>query len=217
MPVFDLDENEIYLPDPTLAEEDGLLAVGGDLSLERLILAYSNGIFPWYNKDDPILWWCPKERYIIRPSQIHISHSMKKFMRKHNVEIRINRDFADTMHRCRMKREHNEGTWITDDMEKAYYRLYENYFALSVESYIDGELAGGLYGVCLGRCFFGESMFSEMENGSKAALILFAAFLEENDFLMIDCQFHTDHLESMGGEAISWEEYSRLLDEGLNL
>lgn len=217
MPIFKLDENEIYFPDPTLAEADGLLAVGGDLSLERLILAYSNGIFPWFNKDDPILWWCPKERYIIRPSQIHISHSMKKFMRKHNLQMRINRDFADTMHRCRMKREHNEGTWITDDMEKAYFRLYENNFALSVEAYFDGELAGGLYGVCLGRCFFGESMFSELENGSKAALILFAEFLEKNGFLMIDCQFHTDHLESMGGEAISWEEYSRLLDEGLNI
>ncbi len=215
MPVFGLEENEIYFPDPVLAEEDGLLAVGGDLSTERLLLAYSNGIFPWYNPDDPIMWWCPKERYIIRPSGIHISHSMKKFMRKHDVRIVLDRDFADTMHRCRLKREFKEGTWISDDMEEAYGRLHREGYAVSVESYIDGQLAGGLYGVCLGRCFFGESMFSEMENGSKAALILLAQLLEQNDFLMIDCQFHTDHLETMGGERITWDEYCQLLDEGL--
>ncbi|MGN0597902.1 MAG: leucyl/phenylalanyl-tRNA--protein transferase [Ruminiclostridium sp.] len=215
MPVFALNEDEIWFPDPTLAEEDGLLAVGGDLSVERLVLAYCNGIFPWYNEGDPIMWWCPKERFIIRPSHIHVSHSMKKFFRKHKVEIRINRDFADTMHRCRAKRE-EEGTWITDQMEKAYFALHQSHFAVSVEAFIDGRLGGGLYGVCLGKCFFGESMFSDMENGSKAALILFAKLLEEKGFLMIDCQFHTDHLESMGGEAISWEEYRKLLDKGLH-
>lgn len=213
MPVFALDENEIYFPDPTLAEEDGLLAVGGDLSVERLVLAYCNGIFPWYNEGDPIMWWCPRERFIIRPSHIHISHSMEKFFRKHKAEIRLNRDFADTMHRCRAKRE-KDGTWITDQMEKAYFALHQNHFAVSVEAFIDGKLGGGLYGVCIGKCFFGESMFSDMENGSKAALILFARLLEEKGFLMIDCQFHTDHLESMGGETISWEEYRKLLDKG---
>lgn len=217
MAVYALDEDEIYFPDPSLAEDDGLLAVGGDLSIQRLLLAYTNGIFPWYNKEDPIMWWCPKERFIIRPANIHVSHSMKKFMKKHEISIKINRDFADTMHRCRLKREFAEGTWITDDMEEAYYRLYENKLALSVESYIDGKLAGGLYGVCLGRCFFGESMFSDMENGSKIALILLARFLEDNDFVMIDCQLHTDHLESMGGERISYEEYKDLIDEGINL
>lgn len=214
MAVYALEEDNIYFPDPTLAEDDGLLAVGGDLSLERLLLAYTNGIFPWYNKENPIMWWCPKERFIIRPSKIHISHSMKKFMKKHDVRIMVNRDFADTMHRCRMKREFQEGTWITDEMEEAYIRLFENDYALSVESYFDGTLAGGLYGVCLGRCFFGESMFSDMENGSKIALILLAQLLEDNDFVMIDCQFHTDHLESMGGERIGWDEYRALLDEG---
>ncbi|MDO5155941.1 MAG: leucyl/phenylalanyl-tRNA--protein transferase [Eubacteriales bacterium] len=215
MAVYALEENDIYFPNPTLAEDDGLLAVGGDLSLERLVLAYTNGIFPWYNKENPIMWWCPKERFIIRPAKIHISHSMKKFMKKHDVRIMVNRDFADTMHRCRMKREFQEGTWITDEMEEAYFRLFENDYALSVESYIDGTLAGGLYGVCLGRCFFGESMFSDMENGSKVALILLAQLLEDNDFVMIDCQFHTDHLESMGGERIGWDEYRALLDEGI--
>lgn len=215
MAIFRLTE-EIAFPDPTLADFDGLLAIGGDLSVERLILAYSNGIFPWYNRDDPIMWWCPKERYIIRPSGIHISHSMRKFMKKHDTGIILNRDFADTMHRCRMKREYNEGgTWISDEMEAAYLNLHKEGCAVSVEAYIDDELAGGLYGVCLGRCFFGESMFSDMENGSKLALIHLSALLEEKDFVMIDCQFHTDHLESMGGEAISWDEYRRLLDEGL--
>lgn len=215
MPIFRLDEKEIYFPDPTLAEEDGLLAVGGDLSLNRLLLAYSNGIFPWYNEDDPILWWCPKERFIIKPSEIHVSKSMKKFFRKHQTEAVLNRDFQDTMHRCRMKREFNEGTWINNDMEAAYFRLHQEGFALSVEAMVDGQLAGGLYGVCIGRCFFGESMFSDQENGSKIALILLAQLLEDNDFLMIDCQFHTPHLESMGGKSVSWEEYFQLLEAGL--
>lgn len=215
MPVFSLEEDKIYFPDPVLADDDGLLAIGGDLSVERLLLAYSNGIFPWYNKDDPLMWWCPKRRFIIRPSKIHISRSMRKYMKKHDVSIVLNRDFADTMHRCRTMREFREGTWITDEMEEAYCRLHDGGYAVSVEAYSDGMLAGGLYGVCLGRCFFGESMFSETENGSKTALILLAQLLEENDFLMIDCQFHTDHLESMGGEYIEWDEYRRLLDEGI--
>lgn len=215
MPVFQLDEKEISFPLPTLAEDDGLLAIGGDLSLERLVLAYSNGIFPWYNEGQPIMWWCPKERFIIRPGQVHISHSMRKYMKKHVVDFKLDRDFADTMHRCRIKREFKEGTWITDAMEKAYFGLFEKGLASCFEAYVDGELAGGLYGVRLGKCFFGESMYSEMENGSKLALILFSMLLEDNGFLMIDCQFHTDHLESMGGERITWEEYRKILDEGL--
>lgn len=215
MSVFRLDDNDIYFPDPRLADEDGLLAFGGDLSVDRLLLAYSNGIFPWYNEGEPLMWWSPHERYIIRPKNIHISHSIKKFMKHHKVSVRFNRDFSDTMHRCRTKREFAEGTWITDDMEKAYHRLHELDYAVSVEAYIDDELAGGLYGVCLGRCFFGESMFTDIENGSKIALILLAMYLEENDFVMIDCQFHTDHLESMGGETVSFEEYTALLEEGI--
>lgn len=161
------------------------------------------------------MWWCPKERYIIRPDRIHISHSIRKFMKHHNIEIKLDRDFADTMHRCRTKRENAEGTWITDDMEKAYGILNQNDYAFSLEAYIDGERAGGLYGVCLGRCFFGESMFTDVENGSKIALIYLAKFLEEQSFVFIDCQFHTDHLESMGGEYISYDEYMKLVEEGL--
>ena len=121
------------------------------------------------------------------------------------------------MHRCREKREFAEGTWITDDMENAYCQLFERGLALSAEAYFDGKLAGGLYGVCLGKCFFGESMYSEMENGSKAALISLAQLLEENEFLMIDCQLHTDHLESMGGVKISYDEYMKLLEKGLKV
>ena len=215
MPVFALDDKEISFPLPELAEDDGLLAVGGDLCIDRLILAYSNGIFPWYNEGQPIMWWCPKERYIIRPSNIHISHSTKKFMKKHEIKVQVNRDFSDTMHRCRTKREFKEGTWITTDMEKAYASLAAHNLAMSVDAFIDGQLAGGLYGVSLGRCFFGESMFSDMENGSKLALIGLAQMLQENGYLMIDCQFHTDHLESMGGESISYVEYKEILEKGI--
>lgn len=214
MPVFQLSKEEIAFPNPTLARDDGLLAVGGDLSVERLLLAYTHGIFPWYNPGEEILWWCPKERFVIFPKEIHISHSMRKYMKKHELKVVMNRDFADTMHRCRIKREFEEGTWISDEMEEAYHRLHQKGFAVSVEVFEDGVLAGGFYGVSIGKCFFGESMFSEKENGSKTALIAFAQLLEQNGFLFIDCQFHTEHLASMGGRYISWEEYDHMLEEG---
>lgn len=214
MPVYRLDEKEISFPNPILARPDGLLAMGGDLSVERLLLAYTHGIFPWYSPGEDILWWCPKERFVIFPKEIHISRSMKKHMKKHELQILLNRDFADTMHRCRVKREFEEGTWISDEMEEAYRRLHEAGYAISVEVTEDGELAGGFYGVIIGSCFFGESMFSEKKNGSKTALIAFAGILEQKGFLFIDCQFHTEHLESMGGRYISWEEYDRMLQEG---
>lgn len=215
MPVFRVHEKESSFPNPILARDDGLLAVGGDLSVERLLLAYSHGIFPWYNPGEEILWWCPKKRFVIFPSEIHISHSMKKYIKKHAFRIAWNRNFADTMHRCRLKREFNEGTWISDEMEEAYYHLHKQGYAVSVEIFEDEELAGGFYGVCIGKCFFGESMFSEKQNGSKTALIAFAQLLERQNFLFIDCQFHTEHLESMGGRYISWEEYEELLQKGL--
>ena len=214
MPVYRLNEKEIYFPSPAYARPDGLLAVGGDLCMERLLLAYTHGIFPWYNPGEEILWWCPRERFVIFPKEVHVSRSMKKYMKKHELKVMLNRDFADTMHRCRVKREFEEGTWISDEMEDAYLALHRKGFAASVESYEDGELAGGLYGVCIGACFFGESMFSERENGSKTALIAFARFLVQNRFLFIDCQFHTEHLESMDGRYISFEEYDRMLAEG---
>jgi len=214
LPVYRLNEKEIYFPSPAYARPDGLLAVGGDLCMERLLLAYTHGIFPWYNPGEEILWWCPRERFVIFPKEVHVSRSMKKYMKKHELKVMLNRDFADTVHRCRVKREFEEGTWISDEMEEAYFRLHQAGYAVSVEVLEDGVLAGGLYGVSIGRCFFGESMFSERENGSKTALIAFARFLVQNRFLFIDCQFHTEHLESMGGRYISFEEYDRMLAEG---
>ena len=211
MPVFRLDDSVNSFPHPKYAEDDGFLAIGGDLSVPRLLLAYSNGIFPWYDEGQEILWWCPHTRFIIRPGEIHISHSMRKFMKKHTIECAVNRNFADTMHRCRTKREFTVGTWIHDDMETAYKRLYDAGYAMAFEAYIDGELAGGLYGVVIGKCFFGESMYSDLENGSKLALIGLARMLEARGFVMIDCQFHTDHLESMGGVSIEYDEYQKLL------
>lgn len=215
MPVFKLIEDDISFPNPVLAEEDGFLAVGGDLSLERLLLAYSNGIFPWYNPGEIIQWWCPKNRFIIYPEKINISRSMKKIIKKGGFKVYFNRDFKAVMSACRQMRE-KSGTWIGDDMEIAYGRLFDNGFGFSCEVYnLADELVGGLYGVSIGKCFFGESMFSKIENGSKIALICFAKKLEEIGAVFIDCQFHTDHLESMGGEYISWEKYCELLKLGI--
>ena len=214
MGVYLLKKDEISFPNPKLAEDDGLLAVGGDLSVERLLLAYAHGIFPWYNPDEDILWWCPKERFVIFPNEIHVSKSMKKYFRKHLVSLAINRDFRDTMRRCRAKREDKEGTWISDEIEEAYQALFDRGFALSIEAFEDGELAGGFYGVAIGRCFFGESMFSEKANGSKTALIAFCEYIKNRGILFIDCQFRTDHLATMGGRYISWEEYDDMLEKG---
>lgn len=216
MPVFRLEEDDISFPDPQYANEEGLLAVGGDLSLERLLLAYSYGIFPWYEPSGPILWWCPRRRFVIFPGQVHVSKSMKKFMRKHEFEMVINRDFLDTMKHCRAKREFTEeGTWISDEIEEAYVALHEYGCACSVEVFQDGELAGGFYGVHIGKSFIGESMFSEKENGSKVALILFSEYLLKLGFTMIDCQLHTEHLERMGGRYISYDDYMKLIKKGL--
>ena len=211
--VFQLDEG-LWFPNPSCAEPNGLLAVGGDLRVERLLLAYSHGIFPWYENKEPILWWCPRERFVIDPDAIHVSRSMEKFMRRHEVKVAMNRDFADTIHRCRLKREDREGTWITDEMEAAYLQLHESGYAASVEAYVDGTLAGGLYGVQLCHCFFGESMFSDLPNGSKLALIALARYLASCDYQMIDCQFHTPHLESMGGVYISYDAFMERIEKG---
>lgn len=214
MGVYLLNKEIISFPNPMLAEEDGLLAIGGDLSVERLLLAYTHGIFPWYNPEEEILWWCPKERFVIFPDEIHVSKSMKKYFRKHTITLAINRDFKDTMRRCRLKREENEGTWISDEIEEAYYKLFLEGFAVSIEAFEDGELAGGFYGVAVGKCFFGESMFSEKANGSKTALIAFSNYIRTRGILFIDCQFRTDHLATMGGRYISWEEYDEMLELG---
>lgn len=216
MPVFRLTKENIF-PNPELSEEDGLLAIGGDLSLERLILAYCNGIFPWYNEGEPILWWCPKPRFILIPKEVKISKSMKKIIQKDEFKVTFNNDFHGVISNCkRTREENNEGTWITDDMKNAYINLYNNGYAMSVEAYLNDELVGGLYGVKIGKCFFGESMFSKVSNASKMALIKLAEKLQNEGFIFIDCQMHTKHLESMGGKFVDWSNFKYLLNRGLN-
>ncbi len=215
MPVYRLTK-ELLFPNPELSEEDGLLAVGGDLSVERLLTAYSNGIFPWYNEGEPILWWCPKPRFILKPDKIKISKSMKKIINRNIFDVKFNTDFKGVIRNCRKMREDKEGTWITDDMENAYINLFNNGYAMSVESYFEGELVGGLYGVIIGKCFFGESMFAKKSNSSKAALITLAEKLRKENFILIDCQVHSEHLESMGAEFVSYGEFKQMLCEGIH-
>jgi len=213
MPVFQLAKDSYWFPYPTLADLDGLLAFGGDLSIPRLLNAYSNGIFPWYNPGEEILWWCPHNRFVIFPKEIHISRSMKKKMRKNNYEIKINTDFSQIIKKCRNSRDES---WITDEMEAAYNELFNFGYIMCVGIYENEVLVGGIYGVIIGKCFFGESMFSHTNNASKIALINLCKILSEKNFAFVDCQFHTEHLESMGGRYISWNEYHKLLREGIS-
>ena len=215
MPIYQLPK-EIIFPNPELAEEDGLLAVGGDLSFERLLLAYCNGIFPWYSEGDPILWWCPKPRFIIKPNEVKISKSMKRVFNSGKFKVTFDNDFEGVIKNCKELRENKEGTWINDNMMKAYINLFKKGFASSVEVYRNEKLVGGLYGVKIGRCFFGESMFSIETNASKVALISICKRLEEEGYIFLDCQMHTNHLESMGGKFVSWEEFKLMLEEGIN-
>ena len=214
MPIYQLTD-EIMFPNPELAEEDGLLAIGGDLRWERLLLAYCNGIFPWYSDDEPILWWCPKPRFIIKPNEVKISKSMKRVFNKGEFKVTFNNDFEGVISKCKELRENKEGTWITDEMMDAYINLHKRGFASSVEVYNNEKLVGGLYGVKIGKCFFGESMFSIESNASKVALISMCKKLEEEGFIFLDCQMHTNHLESMGGRFIDWEEFKLMLKEGI--
>lgn len=203
----------LAFPDPREGEPDGLFAVGGDLSVDRLLLAYSNGIFPWYSfRDSDILWFCPMRRFVIFPDEIHVSHSMRTLMNKGLYRVSINRDFPSVIRNCGDLRKEQEGAWLGDDMTKAYTALYEQGFAASVEVWDqDDKLVGGLYGVTLGRCFFGESMFSLVPSASKMALIFLADTMAENGGVMIDCQLETPHLKSMGGRYISYDEYMELV------
>lgn len=216
MPIYQLTD-EIMFPNPELAEEDGLLAIGGDLRWERLVLAYCNGIFPWYSEDEPILWWCTKPRFIIKPNEVRISKSMKRVFNRGEFKVTFNNDFEGVISNCKALREKGEGTWITDDMKEAYINLFNKGFALSVEVYKESKLVGGLYGVKIGRCFFGESMFSIETNASKVALISICKKLERENYLFLDCQMHTNHLESMGGKFVSWGEFKSMLQEGIDL
>lgn len=209
--VFELSD-EIIFPDPHYGDSDGLLAVGGDLSVDRLLLAYSNGIFPWYTyKEGEIQWWCPMERFVIFPDEIHISHSMRTLINKGIYEVSINQAFREVIHACGELRMDMEGAWLGPEMIDAYIRLHEQGFASSVEVWDGERLVGGLYGVTLGRCFFGESMFSLAPSASKLALIYLAEFFREHGGVLIDCQFETPHLKSMGGRFIGYEEYMEWL------
>ncbi|MGB7528809.1 leucyl/phenylalanyl-tRNA--protein transferase [Sphingobacterium cellulitidis] len=204
-----LDENKLVFPHPSLADEDGLLAIGADLQLERLLLAYENGIFPWYNEENPILWFAPLERFVLVPNKIKLSKSMKQIMKSNKFKITIDQDFKSVIENCAsMPRKDQDGTWIIADMQEAYIRLHEAGYAHSIEVWQDQKLVGGLYGVQVGKVFCGESMFSKVSNASKIALI----YLAQNFGLsLIDCQIPSDHLSSMGAETISQSEYLTIL------
>ncbi len=206
--IFRLDERLLF-PEPSLAEEDGLLAVGGDLSTKRLLLAYQNGIFPWYSDDSPILWYSPHERFVLFPDELKISKSMRQVLRSGKFTISINKAFSDVIEACSVaERIGQDGTWITEDMKAAYQRLHAEGNANSVEVWEQGSLVGGFYGVQVGHVFCGESMFSRVSNASKTALIWLC---NSGLYKLIDCQVHTEHLESMGARMISREEYMALL------
>lgn len=216
MPVFQLTEKLVF-PPPELAEEDGLLAVGGDLSVERLLLAYRMGIFPWYSADYPILWWSPSPRLILEPDRFKISKRLGRTIRKGVFQVTVDRNFREVITACaRVSRRHEPGTWITPDMVEAYTRLHELGYAHSVECRHEGKLAGGLYGLALGTVFFGESMFSRISNSSKVALAALVRQLEKWDFALIDCQVRTEHLLRLGAREIPRAEFHRRLAANVN-
>ncbi|MCJ0741597.1 leucyl/phenylalanyl-tRNA--protein transferase [Pedobacter montanisoli] len=203
--IFRLPPDEIVFPDPSLAEEDGLLAIGGDLSIERLLLAYENGIFPWYSEEDPILWFSPHERCVIYPDKVKISKSMKKVIQLGAFKVSVNQNFKQVIKHCAVTpRKDQPGTWITTEMQEAYIKLHNKGFAHSIEVWQEEKLVGGLYGVRINRVFCGESMFSLVPNASKMALIYLCKSL---DFDLIDCQLPNEHLLSMGAEMIDREVY----------
>ena len=211
--VFQLFEDSLEFPDPRGGDEDGLFAVGGDLSAERLMNAYSLGIFPWFSFrdfDEP-MWYCPMQRFVIFPDEIHISHSMRNMINKGKYEVTINKDFRGVIQGCAEKRIEEEGAWLGEKMIEAYTRLHDLEFATSVEVWREGMLVGGLYGVTIGNGFFGESMFSREPGASKLALIHLARTMQERGGLLIDCQFETPHLKSMGGRFIPYEEYLKII------
>jgi leucyl/phenylalanyl-tRNA--protein transferase len=210
MPLFALDK-EIIFPPVHLAEPDGLLAVGGDLSAERLLMAYRQGIFPWY-EGPHILWWCPNPRFILTPPTLKVSKSMKQLLKKQAFEFTVNKAFAQVIDNCKsIDRSGQSGTWITNQMKEAYIKLHRLGFAHSAEVWLNEELVGGLYGVRMGKVFFGESMFSKVSNASKYAFISYVQQLQQDDVQLIDCQVYTEHLESLGAHMIAREDFVQLL------
>ena len=210
MPLFVLDKT-ISFPPVHLACPDGLLAMGGDLSPERLILAYQNGIFPWY-ESEPILWWCPDPRFVLFPSELKISKSTRPLLNKKVFEFTINKSFREVIRHCKnIPRSDQFGTWITDEVEQAYIKLHELGYAHSAEVWKDDELAGGLYGIRMGKVFFGESMFSKISNASRYAFIKYVQTLQEEGVELIDCQVYSEYLESFGARMIEGKKFSTLL------
>ena len=210
MPVFHLTK-QIVFPDPALAE-DGLVAVGGDLLPERLLTAYSKGIFPWYSSGDPILWWYISPRLVIVPGEFHVPKRIARYARKSNITITRDTAFSQVINACStIRTENGEETWIHPEMMHAYTELHRQGFAHSIECWQGSELVGGLYGIALDRVFFGESMFSRVSSASQFALIALIDYLQEEDYQLVDCQMTTDHLLRFGAKEISGEEFSQAL------
>jgi len=215
MPIFRLTK-ELLFPPPALAEPDGLLAVGGDLSVERLLLAYSTGIFPWYSEGHPILWWSPDPRLVLFPGELKVPRSLRQTIKKGTYRVTMDEAFGEVIVKCaEVHRADDGGTWITPEMKKAYIRLHRRGFAHSVESWKDGKLAGGLYGVALGGVFFGESMFHVEPDASKAALVALVEKLRAWGFDLIDCQVTTAFFKRMGAREIPRREFLRLLEKAV--
>ena len=216
MPVYQLSDKLIF-PPVEMAEKDGLLAIGGDLSPERLLLAYGSGIFPWYSEGDPILWWSPSPRLVIFPDEFKIPKRLSRFMRQKKFSASMDTTFEKVISACATIGDRGrKGTWITREMIEAYCLLHQMGFAHSVECWLDDELAGGLYGISLGGVFFGESMFSRQSNASKVGLALLVNKLLEWDFDLIDCQMKTPHLIQFGAREIPGSEFAKLLARSMS-
>ena len=217
MPVFQLSDEPVF-PPTDLAEDSGLLAVGGDLSESRLLLAYSSGIFPWYSGSNPILWWSPDPRLVLFPGETKISRSLRQLIKKNTFKIKMDTAFESVIRSCADVHRENEGeTWITDEMIDAYIRLHNAGYAHSVESWFEGKLVGGLYGVALGSAFFGEAMFTIKSNASKVAFTTLVQQLIKWDFRLIDCQLRTKHLLSLGAREIPRSEFLKILKSCLTV
>ncbi len=215
MPVFQLSDSLLF-PPPALAREDGLLAVGGDLSVPRLLLAYQHGIFPWYSPGEPILWWSPDPRLVLLPEEFHLAKRLARTIRQQVFRITFDTDFAQVIRACsQTRRKEGGGTWLDEGMIVAYCQLHDQGYAHSVECWQDGKLVGGLYGVARGAVFFGESMFSLVPDSSKVALAALVERLKGWDFELIDCQVGTGHLQRLGAREISGEEFSSRLAQAV--
>ena len=203
---------ELFFPPLVTADEEGLLAIGGDLSTARLLLAYRSGIFPWYNEDEPICWWSPDPRFVLYPNKLKVTASMKTVLQNGKFRFTINRAFTTVIQNCKtVTRQGQDGTWISPAMQQAYTTLHELGYAHSAETWLDGKLVGGLYGIRLGNIFFGESMFSLQSNASKFAFINFVYQLQKENVQLIDCQLHTNHLQSMGARMIPRKLFTEIL------